>query len=151
MYKAAITAHRDLAESDRDIIFDTMFELITDSELEAIYFGGASGGDTVALQACLDIIMMDRPQLIVVLPTKLTNQHPETWWMSSRADKLIELGLEKKHSSYQIRDKYMVDNADKLIAFWDGIEKGGTYDTKIYGESLKKNVIHIPIIGRNKQ
>ncbi|HVI40119.1 MAG TPA: hypothetical protein VM577_05625 [Anaerovoracaceae bacterium] len=154
MYKAAITAHRDLAESDHDVIFNTMADLLTDPDLEAIYFGGASGGDTVALQACLDITMMNRPKLIVVVPDQLTKQHPGTWWASRQADELIEMGLTIQKSdgwaAYHARDRYMVDHADKLIAFWDGIKKGGTYNTKVYGEALKKYVIPVSIIGRNK-
>lgn len=153
-YSVAITAHRDLADTDYDVIFNTMAELLSTQEVDSIYFGGASGGDTVALQSCLDISCMNKPRLIVVLPAKLENQHPQTWPISKRANQLIELGLPITKSdgwkAYHIRDRYMVDHAEKTIAFWDGIKKGGTFNTKKYAEDTKKIVASIPIIGRNK-
>ena len=50
---ASITAHRDLAPSDAAVIQGAMQTLVAHPSVDAIYFGGARGGDTIALQAAL--------------------------------------------------------------------------------------------------
>ena len=42
------------------------------------------------------------------------------------------------------RDRYMVDNCDKLIAIFDGINAGGVYKTIQYAKSIGKEVIFCP-------
>jgi uncharacterized phage-like protein YoqJ len=41
---------------------------------------------------------------------------------------------------YQKRDEWMVDNCDKLIAVWDGIKAGGTYNTIKYAEKIGRPI-----------
>lgn len=47
--------------------------------------------------------------------------------------------------NYILRDKYMVDNCDVLLAVWDGIENGGTWQTIKYAESIGKKVVYFRI------
>ncbi len=42
-----------------------------------------------------------------------------------------------------IRDHYMVDNADTILACWDKLAYGGTYKTIQYAKSLKKRILFI--------
>lgn len=151
--KIAITAHRELQPIDYETIQIKMIDLVTNPDVEAIYFGGASGGDTEALEAALNIIYMHKPKLIVVLPNKLERQHPQTHAASRRADQLIELGLaitsKDYYSAYHRRDEYMVNNAECVVAFFDGIPKGGTHYTLEYGKKTNKTVEVVPILGRN--
>lgn len=42
----------------------------------------------------------------------------------------------------QIRNEYMVDNADVVIAVWDG-SKGGTCNCVNYAKKIGKNIIQI--------
>lgn len=41
------------------------------------------------------------------------------------------------------RDKFMVSNCDILLAVWDGIETGGTWQTIKYARKLNKKIIYI--------
>lgn len=57
--------------------------------------------------------------------------------------------VQKEYSSdcYFKRNRYMVDNSDLLIAVWDGIKSGGTYQTLQYAEKQGKEIKIIPIEG----
>lgn len=44
-----------------------------------------------------------------------------------------------------IRDEYMVDNSDLLLAVWNGILKGGTYHTVKYAKLMGKPWQHLKI------
>jgi len=44
---------------------------------------------------------------------------------------------------YHARDKWMVDNADVVMAYWNGWEKGGTYGTVEYARKKKKPITNI--------
>ena len=46
--------------------------------------------------------------------------------------------------SYYIRDKYMVDHCDVLLAVWDGKKVGGTWLTVKYAQSIGKEIIFFP-------
>lgn len=56
------------------------------------------------------------------------------------ADNIIELS--KKYTPYYMlnRNKYMVEKADKVLAFWDGEEKGGTWYTIQYANKIGKDI-----------
>ena len=43
-----------------------------------------------------------------------------------------------------VRDRYMVNNCDVLIAVWDGIEKGGVWETVEYARAIGKPIIYFP-------
>ena len=40
----------------------------------------------------------------------------------------------------QKRNEYMVDNSEKVYAFWNGEEKGGTWNTIQYARSKGKEI-----------
>lgn len=150
-YNIAITANRKLIENDNKIIFNQMAELVTCGDVESIYFGGAIGGDTVALEAALSIRCMDRPKLIVVVPCKLENQPKSTHVVSQQADQIIELNNpitpNDGFNSYKIRNIYMVDHAEKTVGFWSGDIKSGTWHAINYTQNCNKNVEIITIQG----
>lgn len=41
---------------------------------------------------------------------------------------------------YHKRNEWMVDNADRVLAYWSGKESGGTYACVKYAEKVKKKV-----------
>lgn len=154
-YRVAITANRLLTPDDHGIIFDEMMRLMTDGRIESIYFGGAVGGDTVALKACLDVTIMDRPQLIVVVPNRLADQPKITHEISKKADTLVELAnpitVSDGWRSYHIRNEYMVDHAERVVAFWNKSTKpSGTAACIRYALKNKKPVDIIKIAGEDK-
>ena len=40
-----------------------------------------------------------------------------------------------------MRNKFMVDNSDFVIAMWDGRKRGGAYHTLNYAKKLNKQII----------
>jgi uncharacterized phage-like protein YoqJ len=42
-----------------------------------------------------------------------------------------------------IRDRWMIDNCDKVVACWDGQKFGGTYKTILYAKNLNKPILMI--------
>lgn len=44
---------------------------------------------------------------------------------------------------YQKRDEWMVDNCDLLVAVWDGVKKGGTYNTIKYAERVGRVIQYL--------
>jgi uncharacterized phage-like protein YoqJ len=44
---------------------------------------------------------------------------------------------------YQRRNEWMVDNADVVMAYWSGVEKGGTYNCYQYAKKINKPITNI--------
>lgn len=44
---------------------------------------------------------------------------------------------------YQKRDEWMVDNCDMLVAVWDKVKKGGTYNTIKYAERVGRVIKYL--------
>ncbi len=42
---------------------------------------------------------------------------------------------------YNNRDKWMVDNSDVVLAYWNGYPKGGTYSTREYAKNVAKKPV----------
>ena len=50
---------------------------------------------------------------------------------------------EYSHQKMQIRNQYMVDNCDLLIAIYDNKSQGGTKNCIEYAKSINKPIIYI--------
>lgn len=151
-----ITGHRDLAEQDKTLIQETLIQEtiaqeVTNPKVDIIYFGGAVGADSLALETALTTRVGEKPKLVVVLPKTAKDQRSDLHNLTSKADEIIELKLSRKIYSdiWWEHDKWMVNNSQKCIAFWDGIEAGGTYNAMRYAQQQEKEIQHIKMIGRN--
>lgn len=154
-YHVMVTAHRDLTEEDISLIKEVITKEVANPEVDVIYFGGAIGGDSVALEAALFAKALSKkstPKLAVVLPKTAKDQRPDLHELTSKADEIVELKLSRKvHPDiWWEHDKWMVNNSQKCIAFWDGIEAGGTYNAMRYAEQQNKLIQHVKVMGRNK-
>lgn len=147
---AAITGHRQVTHKDTLRIFNAMRGLVANTNVDAIYFGGALGADTEALKAALEIRALsgkDTPSLGVVVPDVLESQPLATHEWSRKADRIIELQnpLHLK-SSYKTRNQYLVDNCAFLVGFWRAEDyKSGTYQTLQMASKSGKPVYVIPM------
>ena len=151
-----ISAHRELAEADVPLIRKGMADFIGFRDFDYIMFGGARGGDTVALAAALELRHTSpRPlKLIVVVPDTLAVQPRETWEVSQRADRIIELhhSITRANNFWALhhRNEFMLDwvyPQGRLLAFWNG-EKSGTANAVHYARRIDLEVSTRKIQGR---
>lgn len=126
-----------------------MLELLKDETVDTIYFGGAVGVDTYALASCIGKRtrpsgLFFGPRLVVVCPDTLEQQPPLARNWAKYADEVVELGCpitaRDGYKSYRDRNIFMVDRAAEtggfLVAFWNGLPKGGTYHTIQYAQTV---------------
>lgn len=136
----SVTGHRDICADVMKIINDEITKIVRDDSVDAMYFGGASGSDTEALKSAIGMRTGKRPMLVVVVPDSVESQPIETRKWTKSADEVIELGNKitslNSFKSYLIRDKYLVDMATSLIAFWNGSYSSGTGKTVKMAEKI---------------
>lgn len=128
----AITGHR--IYPDRSQLFRGLDQL----RAKQYYLGGAKGIDTDALE----YLGRTQPntQRTVVVPNRLANQPVSTQVITKRySTQIIEL-KNTGSDRYMIRNRYMVDRADHLRAFYDHRGSGGTYNTINYARAQGKQV-----------
>lgn len=150
-----ITGNRNTTNSDLETIKRTMELLLRDNDLTAVYFGGARGADTIALKEAhlyKHGFMRDDVQLIVVVPDTILQQPVETRVVSKTySDQLIELKqpitANDGFAAYHIRNRFMVDRATNIIAFWNGEVKSGTWTTVRYAKAREKQIEIVTIEG----
>ena len=126
----AITGHR--VYPDRGALYRGLDRI----NARRYYFGGAQGIDSDALE----YVGLTRPrsQRIVVVPNRLIDQ-PRFAQMKTRqyATEVIEL-RNTGTNRYFIRNRYLVDNTNKTVAFYDFRGRGGTLQTMNYASSQRK-------------
>lgn len=134
----AITGHRDYP--DRAGLYRGLDRLRADNYL----LGGARGADSDALE----YLSSTQPgsHRTVVVPNRLQTQ-PLAAQASIRssASEVIELG-NVGSDRYMIRNRFMVDHADRLAAFYDGRGHGGTFNTIEYAKSRGVAVDIMPLV-----
>lgn len=85
-------------------------------------------------------------KLACVLPCKDYNSSSQYYnQLKAEADEWIELADEFYKGCDNVRDQYMVDHCDVLIAVWDGIKSGGVWSTIRKAQKADKQIIYCPI------
>jgi len=147
----SITAHRDVSGQDQSLIRSAMKRLVENQTIDAIYVGGARGGDTIALRAASEYRTGSRPWLAVVVPDTVSKQPFEASQWFHLADDVIELGNritpDDGFSAYQIRNEFLVHVATSLVAFYNG-KSGGTGNCVAFATSQGVVVHTIPVRGK---
>ena len=113
--------------------------------------GGARGGDLIFAEQVLIVKATEYPdiQLITVVPHEgQANSWSEAW--RDRYFRVLELStdvitLSSRYTRdcYHVRNRYLVDNADKLLALYNGGATGGTAYTVQYARQKNKEVVVI--------
>lgn len=62
-------------------------------------------------------------------------------YLEDHADNIIFVNQDYSPDCYTVRNKFMVDQADIVLAVWDGKPWGGTYNTIKYAEQQNKTII----------
>lgn len=147
--KIAFSGRRTLTPTDRELIRKVVLEEIGKFQPTDLIFGGARGADTEALDVAMSAkVQWNLPiNMIVIVPGHLSEQPREACSLASRlVDEVVELGLDPRWpESYHERNRVMVERADRLVAFWDGEPKGGTWNTIKAAERFKKDIRVVPL------
>ncbi len=136
----AITGNRRIAKADREAVRNEIRRLVADPDVGTILFGGAVGADTEALAAARALRSGGRPALVVVVPDTLDAQPRAARQVAASADSIVELGSPirpgDRWGAYHRRNRWMVDRATRLIAFWNGRTRSGTGATVAYARRV---------------
>ena len=113
------------------------------------YTGMAMGFDIIAAEIVLLVKnAYDTPlKLICVLPFKNQGDSFGEFWKNkyteiiNKCDSVVCLNEEYHKGCYQQRNKYMVENSDFVLTWYDG-KSGGTRNTIDYAAKLGRQVIN---------
>lgn len=77
--------------------------------------------------------------------SKWKNADKETWTHITREADHVHYVSEDSYTAWcmQNRNKWMVDNSRFVIAVWDGVENGGTWNCIKYTIKRQRNIIHL--------
>lgn len=121
-------------------------ELSKYTEHKCVYCGMANGCD-IALGLVVTRIkdVGGDINLNCVLPCKEYNcSHPYYHKLKAYADEWIELSDAFYKGCDNVRDQYMIDNCDILLAVWDGNKSGGVWSTIRKAQKAGKKIVHCP-------
>lgn len=145
--RIAITANRNLTSEDEETIARTMRDLCATKPAELI-FGGARGGDTVALRAAKRYREAGTRLVVIVAGTVAQQPRLAAQAIRECADEVVELGLPITAASLKLRNAAMVDRGTEAVAFWNGVKPhSGTWSCVAYSSRVGKNARIVPIIG----
>lgn len=111
--------------------------------------GGARGADTYAAEAVLKV-QKEIPSLILEIAVPFWGQE-KNWSPADqrryhdileRAQRVTYVSDQEKRENYMLRNRYIVDRSDRLIAVFDG-KPGGTAMTVRYAEKAGVEVIQV--------
>ena len=88
-------------------------------------------------------------ELVAVIPyqKRLDNlrEKKRTYEMLENCAEVVVIREEYQPSVYSHRNRYMVEHSDRVIAVYDGREKGGTAGTIRFTHTLKRELREIPV------
>lgn len=164
MLKIAVTGHRphklkggyNLDNPNNQALKSKLKELVLenkkDGEMLVGISGMALGVDTLFAELILDL-REENPEeysLECAIPClyqeRRWNKPDQEWYQTilKFADTVTQCSSETyKPYLMMRRNEYMIDNADIVIAVWDGKENGGTYQAVQYAKKKGKQIIQV--------
>ncbi len=124
---------------------------LADMGCKTFYTGMAMGFDILAAETVMLIKKSDiynDIKLICAIPFKNQSEDFNEYWLEkynlilNSCDEKIILSDEYYSGCYQVRNKYMVDNCDCVLTWFDG-NKGGTKNTLDYATKKGRYVLNI--------
>ena len=102
----------------------------------AIYDGMSQGADQIIATAAKELGI----PIVCCYPFPKKIFHPVEQWITEN-NQIIFVSPQYSKDAYNIRDRFMVDHAAKLLCVWDGIGWGGTFLTRNYALQQGKEII----------
>lgn len=157
MTSIAVTGHRPerlgyseldskISKEWRNLIENLKIILLKAGVTDA-YCGMANGCDIAYGLAIYELKYKEgySIKLHCVLPCK--NYNSENYWykiLKDAADEWVELSDEFYKGCDNVRDQYMIDHSDKLVAIWDDNKSGGVWSTIKKAQRKGIEVIYYP-------
>ena len=148
-----VTGHRDLPQKEINRIKAALRKAIEKAVADGFtcfMSGFAEGVDQYFAEIVLEMQKSNPAlELVAVIPyqKRLDNLRQKKWtyeMLEACAD-VVVIREEYQPSVYSHRNRYMVEHSDRVIAVYDGREKGGTAGTIRFTHVLKKELREIPV------
>ena len=148
-----VTGHSDLPQDQiNSIKTSLLFEIekaVADG-FTCFMSGFAEGVDQYFAEMVIEKKKGDQSlELVAVIPyqKRLDNlrAREQTYEMLEACRDVIVIREEYRPSVYSHRNRYMVEHSDRVIAVYDGREKGGTVRTIRFAHQMRKELREIPV------
>ncbi|MCC8015786.1 MAG: DUF1273 domain-containing protein [Eubacterium sp.] len=138
-----ITGHRDLTGKDEAIIKQMLIKeiLLAIQEGYTTFISGfADGIDQMFAQIVIDLKQEHKLFLEAALPyaNRLTNSKVKR--LLTQCDGIKVVCNEYNPDCFMLRNRYMVEQSSRVIAVYDGRDKGGTLFTMRYAHVMDRDV-----------
>ena len=142
--RIAVTGHRDISKRTVESAKWWVSQIAQKYPQSTIITGGALGTDMLVATLAIKAGLKSK----VYLPFSFST-HTQRWnyaskanlrWVLERSEVRVVGGNRYSVKLYYRRNERMVDNADLVLAFWDGREEGGTFGCMKYAEHCGKRV-----------
>ena len=148
-----VTGHRDLPQKEINHVKAALrkeVERAVADGFTCFMSGFAEGVDQYFAEIVLEMRRLNPAlELVAVIPyqKRLDNlqKKKRTYKMLETCADIIVIREEYQPSVYSHRNRYMVEHSDRVIAVYDGREKGGTVGTIRFTHVLKKELREIPV------
>ena len=148
-----VTGHRDIPKEQKDYVKESLRSEILNAMADGFtgfMSGFAEGVDQDFAQIVIELKQSNPAlQLMAAIPTKQRleslQKNPKTKAMLEYCSDIKVIQEEYHPSVYSKRNRYMGEKSRRVIAVYDGREKGGTVGTNRYTHTLKKELREIPV------
>ena len=145
-----LTGHRKLGGDFNELSLKNAIENAVKGGAESFYCGMAIGFDLIAAEHVLECKKTHpHVRLIGCIPCPEQDKYfspPERRKYASllkQCDEVITVNDSYFNGCMLVRDRFMVDNCDLIIAYFDGRYEGGTAYTLRYAKSKNKKIVII--------
>ncbi len=151
MKTCCFTGHRDLTDEQTRLATIALvgcIEHLINKGYSHFISGFANGADLLAAGIVCKFKHTNKNiflEAAIPYRNRLNSKNIKLQNVLSSCNKITVIQEKYDISCFMKRNKYMVDHSDIVIAIWNGIKKGGTYNTIAYAQGQGKNVIPIHI------
>lgn len=146
-FTCAFTGHRIVRDLDFGLLDRVILNLVKNG-CNRFLCGMARGFDLAAAESVLALKPTYAVQLVACIPCEEQSQSfsradgERYSRILSRCSEIIVLADEYYNGCMQVRDRFMVDNADVILSYLRQ-KSGGTYYTVGYARRLNKKIIEL--------
>lgn len=142
--RVALTGHRPERLRGQEVqvskfISQQLKELYEPTKENVAYCSMALGADSIF---AMDTMINKNYDLICCYPFHKKMSDFEEFFNKKYKTVFVSETKYNSNKQYFLRDKYMVDNCDVLLAVWDGVEQGGIWLTIKYARKCGKKIIY---------